>query len=309
MKAFYIINSKNFHILLKKEYNQDENLKTLEVFLKSTDTTRIQIIDRPIITLNDNTIFVSNYQNITFVSIYNLSSTITDIIKIHDIIHQAIKLNTKEEITIEFLVENRINILLMLDSLLIDGIPFLLNTNVLSSFIQTPNFSDNFTENYIGKAKEYDLTTFENYLKETQLNHDHPDKLFYYNSFAKEQKEKILIDYIDELNFAELDKYNSFIDAEVVCKLKFTSVVSSKIDIGISFNYPYKIEEENLILSSEIKEKEKFLKNKSIELSSNYGIFEICRWTPLLTNENIDSTFKLPFKINVSFSSNSTVYF
>lgn len=329
MKAFLIINSKNSSVILSKYYKQ-EAIKTVELLKNAIEYNKLELDKGPILNINDNTVIISEFNTLYYTSIYsNLDCSLTEALFIQETIFKALKINTHPVLpNAEYIKENLINILLMIDFYLLDGIPIIEDHAILASLIQSYDFSDKLTENYIGKPKTYDCTTLESYLKESQSNKDF---LYYTYPYAKKlDKDKVLIDYIDEVNYGVLDKNNSINDIEICSKIVLFTLITNKIQLGLSVNYPYKVDEDSLHLSNEIKSnKEAFIRNKFIEVCPINGEHMISKWVPnifnsslnensLLTNDkssksqevsnfNINSSIRLPFKVNVSCYSSTTV--
>lgn len=312
MKAFCIINPKNNSILLSKYYNKEASV-TIDKLLLEISSNKLNLSKGPIIKYENNLIIISEFNYLYYTSVYDQTdSIITEALKIQETIFKAFSINTHPALpNIEFIKENLINILLMIDFYLLEGSPIITDHCVLASLIQNYDFSDKITENYIGKPKAYNCNTLENYLKEIQMNNDNR---YYLNSYMKDLgKERILIDLIDDISFITMNLDNSISNYEFSSKLVSKAFLSNKINLGISVNYPYKIDSDDVSFSREVKEKNSFIKDKFLEISPKYGNHIIAKWTSKAFNDASDSNFsmnntiKLPFKINLNCNSSSTV--
>ena len=76
------------------------------------------------------------------------------------------------EINCESIRDNFIHILLMIDQYITDGVPTFNEENVLASLISPIDLTDKITENIIGKNKDYNTSTLNNYLREIQTGYD-----------------------------------------------------------------------------------------------------------------------------------------
>jgi hypothetical protein len=333
MKAFLIINSKNSNVILSKYYKQ-EALKTVEILKNSIEYNNLNLNKGPILNISDNVVIISEFNTLYYTSIYsNLDCSLTEALFIQETIFKALKINTHPVLpNSEYIKENLINILLMIDFYLLDGVPVIEDHAVLASLIQSYDFSDKITENYIGKPKIYDCSTLEAYLKESQCNKDF---LYYTYPYAKKlDKDKVLIDYIDDVNYCVLDKNNCVTDVEMSSKLVLFSLITNKIQLGLTVNFPYKIDEDSLNFSNEVKSsKEALIRNKFIEVSPLNGEHMISKWVPNIFNSkensqmlvdktdksgcklknqessnfSVNSSIRLPFKLNINSYSSTTV--
>jgi len=102
------------------------------------------------------------------------------------------------KITLDNIRDNFIQILLMIDQYLLNGVPILEDENVLTGLISPYEITDKITEKFIGKAKEYDTKTLSNFVKDSQINYEN----YIYTDENYYTEYRILYDFIDfiELN-------------------------------------------------------------------------------------------------------------
>ncbi len=101
-------------------------------------------------------------------------------------------------ITLDIIRDNFVQILLMLDQFLLNGVPVFEEENVLAGLISPYEITDKITEKFIGKAKDYDTKTLANFLRESQVNYEN----YIYTDETSYSEYRILYDFIDyiELN-------------------------------------------------------------------------------------------------------------
>lgn len=102
------------------------------------------------------------------------------------------------KITLDGIRENFVQILLMLDQYLLNGVPIFEEENVLAGLISPYELTDKITEKFIGKAKEYDKKTLVNFVRDSQVNYEN----YIFTDESSYSEYRILFDFIDyvELN-------------------------------------------------------------------------------------------------------------
>lgn len=139
--------------------------------------------------------------------------------------------------------DNFVEVLLMIDQYLLDGIPVFDDVNILSSLICPYGVTDKFTEKFIGKAKEYDTKTLTNYLNELNLNND---SVFKYKNEITNLSNQILFHFIDYLEIS-LDKdFNNILNKNCFSELEVISSVSTNVKLNLLLNIPFNVIEMSL---------------------------------------------------------------
>lgn len=294
MNAFFITD-KSYIVLLSKYHSKDE-IALLKKILIDLANNEINLSKGPILLEGETSIIISNYENLIFISFLPLiDCNLLEVINEHNKIY-----NSFSEHNSKYIIENKVDILLMLDFVKIVN-----NKTVLKSFIQSYDMTDEISENYIGKAKEYNISKFEDYINNSQTSN--------YESYFDGKEKKVLIDFYDWVDFITMKGKDEIFptDCEILSQLKYKS--SIKEDIEISFDFNYKIK--NLSLGECVKStRDKFLSDKNLIFNPNKEDDLIATWIPkissydnfIVNEESTLNSLNLPFSINFTcFSKNS----
>lgn len=118
-----------------------------------------------------------------------MSSLYKTLDKIEEIILKAFD----GKITVDFIRDNFVQIILMLDQFLLNGVPLFEEETVLSGLINPYDYTDKITEKIIGKAKDYDVKTLANFVQSSQMNYEN----YLYTDENQYSEYRILFDFID----------------------------------------------------------------------------------------------------------------
>ena len=118
-----------------------------------------------------------------------VSSLYKTLDKIEEIILKAFD----GKITLENIRDNFVQIILMLDQFLLNGVPIFEEETVLSGLITPYEITDKITEKIIGKAKDYDIKTLANFVRDSQINYEN----YIYTDENQYSEYRILFDFID----------------------------------------------------------------------------------------------------------------
>jgi hypothetical protein len=144
----------------------------------------------------------------------------------------------------ELVQDNFVQIMLMIDQYLLNGVPCFNETNVLAGLVCPYGVTDKITEKLIGKAKEYETKTLSNYIRESQSTYDG----YKYNDENIEGSYQVLFDFIDYLDvscdrYVFIYKLRLFNILSKVCHsdIEITSQVLSNIELNILLNIPFNV--------------------------------------------------------------------
>ena len=118
-----------------------------------------------------------------------VSSLYKTLDKIEEIILKAFD----GKITLDNIRDNFVQIILMLDQFLLNGVPIFEEETVLSGLITPYEITDKITEKIIGKAKDYDIKTLANFVRDSQINYEN----YIYTDENQYSEYRILFDFID----------------------------------------------------------------------------------------------------------------
>jgi len=118
-----------------------------------------------------------------------VSSLYKTLDKIEEIILKAFD----GKINVDYIRDNFVQIILMLDQFLLNGVPLFEEETVLSGLINPYDYTDKITEKIIGKAKDYDVKTLGNFVRDSQVNYEN----YIYTDENQYSEYRILFDFID----------------------------------------------------------------------------------------------------------------
>lgn len=101
------------------------------------------------------------------------------------------------KISLDNIRDNFVQILLMIDQFLLNGVPIFDEENVLSGLISPYEITDKITEKLIGKAKDYDTKTLSNFVRESQVSYDN----YVYTDENYYSEYRLLFDFVDYIEF------------------------------------------------------------------------------------------------------------
>lgn len=291
MEAFYILNSTTSEILISKIF-ESISKDILTQFRNLVINRKLNPIEGFVVCIMEYNLFYKEIDGLFYViafknNCHNL--LLTSCLRIIDNIHTAIK--NSFDINTENILNNRVDILLMIDSYIIKGIPVYEDNSILYSLIYPSDFTDDISEKIIGKAKTYDCKDLLNYIKSSQEYYGYS----YCNntSYKLKEGEKILFDFIDKISNCVIDNEFRILEYNCCSVLKISNNVGSKVDIGVSLNIPYKVDSASY--SKEIKtNKEDILKYQYFSAVPKFGESDLVRLKP-----NKSTKLLFPFKINV----------
>lgn len=170
MDAIFIINLKLKEVILFKEFKENDNQSKVQAFLMNN----LPKHEKSPFVLVDNTLVINLQfgECLMYLCLLSEESLIQSVCRILSNIHHAIERAFEAEVTVELIKDNLIQILLMIDQYLLNGVPVFDEMNVLTGLVKPYAITDKITEKIIGKAKEYDTRTLRNFVKETQVNHE-----------------------------------------------------------------------------------------------------------------------------------------
>jgi hypothetical protein len=192
--------------LITKEFKENDNTAKLALFIQELE--KVILNEKSPYTVVQNTVFIHVEENdIMFIALLSedvspsLKKSITlSIYKILENLKESIK-QSLGIINTDNLRDNFINITLLVDQFLVKGYPVFNEISVMSSLVNPNSLTNKITEKFVGKVKEYDTKTFNNYLKELQMN----DEGYKFNNETAFAAYELLFDYYDNLE-CTLDK-------------------------------------------------------------------------------------------------------
>ena len=168
MDALYILNFKSNEVLLSKEFRENENHLKLQIFIIESDNI-FKSEKSPFIRIND-TIFIYFKENsILYLSLISEDNLIDSIYSILETINKTLQQAFDFNLTVDSVRDNFVEISLMIDQYLLNGVPVINEVNALSGLVSPYNFKDKITEKFIGKAKDYDRRTLLNYVTQMKI--------------------------------------------------------------------------------------------------------------------------------------------
>lgn len=146
------------------------------------------------------------------------------------------KLAFNNNVTIDNIRDNFVQIMLMIDQYLVNGVPVINEVNVLAGLICPYGVTDKITEKVIGKAKEYDTKTLSNYTRETQTSYEG----YKYSNENIDINYQILFDYIDYLDIV-CDKGFNQINKTCYSEIDVSSQLLTNVELNLLLNIPFGI--------------------------------------------------------------------
>lgn len=295
MDSLYIINSKSNKILLHKTFTNNDTSEIIDTFIFNYQNNYNNLYNKgPFILIKEYTVLsksISSSSSILFISISHIINdiSITEHITILNNLITALSLNIK--LSSEEIIKNNTNILLLIDSYLINGIPIFSEPSILASIFNPVDITDEISETLIGRPKKYSTDVFENYINDYQVSHIPFSHSFSNNFFNNSNR--LLIDINEYITNSIFDNQFNQIYLNLILCICANNQSSSIRKANLSLNLPFGID--FFLFSKDVlTSKEDFLKGYSFEAMLQYGVNELVNISPLYNTKLV-----LPFKINV----------
>ena len=297
MEAIVIINPKSKEILLTKQLVSTSLStiirKKINTFIQSISTILSSSSPSPFLSIADSTIvyLLSPNKSLIYIAITSSPSTyIPSILSFLNTISTVLTSVSTTEPTPQFISDNIVLILLMIDHFISASLPIINNKSVLSSLITPYALTDKISEKIIGLAKSYDSLTLEDYLEHLQIN----GKEYEFHIEKNRYTTTILFDYIDNVNVV-VDKKTTVLRNTVFSKININATTMENHPLNILLNIPFTIGAMSIdnSISTPLKE---IKKKKTIDCISKHG-----QYTLLNMEAKLSSSFiKIPFVIQAN---------
>ncbi len=288
MDAFYIINTKNCDILISKEFKENENNLKLGLLLLEMNNL-LKSEKSPYLMIKNSSFIFLQEEQIIYVCLTSEDVMINSLYTIMQTINKSLLQAFDYTLSPDLIRDNFVEITLMIDQYLLNGIPITSEINALSALVSPYRFKDKISEKFIGKAKEYDTKTLVNYLRESQVTYDNYK---YINENIKTNYE-VLFHFVDYLDLT-CDKYFNQLNKLLSSEIEVFSQISNNIELNLLLNIPFNVFDFSVDEGVLTKKKE-ILKKKNLDCVIKHGNYKLIQFVP-----NITTKLTLPFKIAIN---------
>jgi hypothetical protein len=240
MDAIYIISTKTQDIIVSKEFKNgdtsNENNLKLQIFLMEINKILGNNSKSPYLLINNTFFLFLEYADIIYLALVSENNLINSIYKILQNIHDTLMQVFDNNITLELIRDNMVEIMLMIDQYLLNGVPIFNEVNVLSGLISPYKITDKITEKFIGRAKDYDTRTLSNFLAQTQTSYDN----YKYLDENIKSNYEVLFHFNDYLELT-CDKSFNQINKIAHSEIEVISQIPNNIDLNLLLNIPFSV--------------------------------------------------------------------
>ena len=294
MEAIVIINPKTKEVLLTKQLTSTSSSssirKKINTFTQSLSTILSSSSPSPFLSIGDSTIVYLLSPNKSLIYIIITSSPsiyIPSYLSLLNTINTVLISAAKTEPSPQFINDNIVLILLMIDHFISASSSLINNSSVLSSLVTPYALTDKISEKIIGLAKSYDSSALEDYLNHLQIG----GKEYVFNIEKYKYTPTLLFDYIDNVKVF-VEKNGNVLRNSVFSEININAITEENHQLNILLNIPFTLGAISIdnSISTPIKE---IKKNKNVDCISKHGQYTLMNMEAKVTS----SFIKFPFKI------------